>query len=97
MRYLSTRGAAGGRDFEDVLLEGLAPDGGLFVPEEWPDLPPIPAGSSYPDVVAAVMGPFVAGSPLAADVGDVVPAAYSSFAHPDVAPLRAVGDGRFLL
>jgi len=36
MRYISTRGQAPARDFADVLLAGLAEDGGLFMPESWP-------------------------------------------------------------
>ena len=38
MKYISTRGKSKDLKFEDVLLTGLAPDGGLFVPNEWPSL-----------------------------------------------------------
>ena len=40
MRYISTRGGAAPRDFEGVLLAGLAEDGGLFMPETWPQFTP---------------------------------------------------------
>ena len=40
MQYVSTRGRAAPRDFEGVLLAGLAEDGGLFLPESWPELGP---------------------------------------------------------
>jgi threonine synthase len=40
MEYISTRGQAPARDFEGVLLAGLAEDGGLFVPRHWPELSP---------------------------------------------------------
>ena len=63
MRYISTRGHAPARDFADVLLTGLAEDGGLFVPESWPAFAPADwramRGLSYPDLAARVMCPFV--------------------------------------
>ncbi|MEM9881397.1 MAG: threonine synthase [Planctomycetota bacterium] len=91
MRYLSTRGTAAPLPFDDVLLEGLARDGGLYVPEAWPGLSPEAiadlAGKPYRDVALAVMTPFVT-----PDLADALPAivddAYATFRHPDVAPLK---------
>ncbi len=63
MRYLSTRGQAPARDFAGVLLAGLAEDGGLFMPESWPDFSAADwramRSLSYPDLAARVMSPFV--------------------------------------
>ena len=59
MRYHSSRGLAPAIDFGDALLGGLAPDGGLYLPEAWPRLPDA-APDSYPELAAAVMAPFVA-------------------------------------
>ncbi|HMV70459.1 MAG TPA: threonine synthase, partial [Myxococcota bacterium] len=61
MRYLSTRGLPPGPEFEDVVLQGLAPDGGLYLPEVWPELPPLDAlrGLPYAEVAARVLAPFV--------------------------------------
>src|SRR5690606_6764941 len=52
LRYVSTRGGAPALDFADVLLAGLAVDGGLYVPERWPELPPgcLDADRPYADV-----------------------------------------------
>ena len=62
MRYLSTRGQAAPRDFEGVLLAGLAEDGGLFLPETWPELGPAEwralRGLPYPELAARLIHPF---------------------------------------
>ena len=65
MRYVSTRGQADDLGFKDVLLAGLASDGGLYVPEEWPVLTPETirgfAGKSYAEVARTVLQPFAGG------------------------------------
>ena len=66
MKYVSTRGQAPVLDFADVLLAGLASDGGLYVPGSWPALPdrwdePRP----YAELAAEVLWPYVDGSPVA--------------------------------
>ncbi|MDX1449113.1 MAG: threonine synthase, partial [Acidimicrobiia bacterium] len=96
MRYVSTRGAAPVLGFDDVLLAGLASDGGLYVPRDWPqfDLPPT---GSYADVAAAVIRPFVAGSVLEDGLDELVASTYATFRYPEVAPLREIQPGRFLL
>ncbi|HYZ31517.1 MAG TPA: threonine synthase, partial [Crenalkalicoccus sp.] len=62
MLYLSTRGGAAPRDFEGVLLAGLAEDGGLFLPEAWPALCPAEwralRGLPYPELAARLIQPF---------------------------------------
>lgn len=95
MRYRSTRGGAAGKGFADVLLDGLAPDGGLYVPEEIPPLPKLP--SDFAGTVAAVTEPFVAPDPLSEDLGAIAAEVYARFRHPDVAPLRELDDDRYLL
>jgi len=66
MRYISTRGQAPVLDFEEVLLTGLASDGGLYVPENLPrftlEQMQSWAGLSYAELAFEVMRPFVAGS-----------------------------------
>lgn len=61
MRYVSTRGGAPALGFADVLLGGLAPDGGLYVPETWPKLPPLSelAELDYPQLATELMWPFI--------------------------------------
>lgn len=100
MRYVSTRGASVSLPFNDVLLTGLAFDGGLFVPREWPELG---AGAlerfaemPYAEVAVEVMWPYVAGSIPRDDFAAMVHDSYAVFDHPDVVPLRDLGGGIFL-
>ena len=97
MRYLSTRGAAPELGFADVLLVGVATDGGLYVPAE---VPPLPAGwqnqASYADLAVAVMWPYVQGAMTKAEFTELVADAYSGFDHPDVVPVRQVEPGLYL-
>jgi threonine synthase len=94
MRYVSTRGAAPVLGFGDVLLTGLAADGGLYVPEEWPHLSSEVWSEVRPyDAVAVdVMWPYVEGSIERDDFEAMVAAAYATFDHPEVCPLVEVGD-----
>ena len=99
MKYVSTRGAAPVLDFTDVLLAGMARDGGLYVPETWPDLP---AGWSdvqpYPDLATGVLWPYVDGSALGRDELDaMVREAYATFDHPDVCPLVEIEPGLYVV
>ncbi|MGI8663406.1 MAG: threonine synthase [Acidimicrobiales bacterium] len=89
MKYVSTRGDAATLGFGDVILEGLARDGGLYVPESVPQLPDLDASLSYGDVATAVMQPFADDADLASIVAD----AYATFDHPEVCPVVELGDG----
>ncbi|MGY6500819.1 MAG: threonine synthase [Acidimicrobiales bacterium] len=96
MRYVSTRGSAPELGFADTLLAGLATDGGLYVPAEWPALDIPDDAEAYADVAVAVMWPFVAGD-LDRDVfASMVAEAYATFADPDVVPVTDLGDGLYL-
>src|SRR5690606_7626514 len=95
VRYVSTRGRAPVLDFTDVLLTGLAADGGLYVPEAWPALPegwdePRP----YAELATEVLWPYVEGSALdRPDLARLVEEAYATFDHPDVCPLVEIEPG----
>ncbi|TRX73212.1 threonine synthase [Pseudomonas mangiferae] len=106
MRYISTRGQAPALNFEDVLLAGLASDGGLYVPESLPrfTLEEIGswAGLSYPELAFRVMRPFVAGSIADADFRRILEETYATgpqgvFAHSAVAPLRQLGGNEWVM
>ena len=99
MRYVSTRGRAPELGFRDVLMAGLAVDGGLYVPHEWPSLPTAsaPGARSYAARAAEVMAPFVGGEIADAELRAMCEAAYATFRHPDVVPLVDLGDGHHLL
>lgn len=101
VRYISTRGAAPALGFEDVLLTGLARDGGLYLPEQWPELTREEiaafAGKPYEDVAVRIMKPYVAGEISDADLAAIVVDAYATFDHRLVAPLVQVGPSDWIL
>jgi len=96
MKYVSTRGKAPVLGFGDVLLAGLASDGGLYVPESVPHVEPSPVGATYAEVAVEVMWPFVEGSIERGDFVSMVAAAYDGFDHPDVCPVVVLDDGFFV-
>lgn len=96
MRYASSRGLADEIDFSDALLGGLAPDGGLYLPTNWPSLPSAEP-DSYPELAAAVMQPFVDGVIDASDFAVMVADAYATFSAPDVCPLVQLDENHYLL
>ncbi len=91
MKYVSTRGRAPELEFEDVMLAGLARDGGLYVPSSWPEFSPkqIAAmrGASYAQIAFQVMAPFVGSSISKDEFQALIDQAYAGFAHNAVAPL----------
>ncbi|MCB1835656.1 MAG: pyridoxal-phosphate dependent enzyme, partial [Geminicoccaceae bacterium] len=98
MSYRSTRGGSRGRTFEDVLLAGLAEDGGLFVPESWPVIDPQTlAGLDYPQTVARVLAPFAEGCFDEDELLEIAREAYAGFAHAAIAPLRQIEHDSWLL
>ncbi len=101
MEYVSTRGAAPKLGFCDVLLTGLASDGGLYVPQSWPQLPQAWirefAGKPYEDVALSVLTPFV-GDEIERDVlSEMIHEAYAGFRHRAVAPLVQTGPNDWIL
>ncbi len=101
MRYVSTRGEAPELGFEDVLLTGLARDGGLYVPSHWPELSTRAMtqlqGQSYESIAYEVMHPFIGGAIPEAELKRMIAEAYASFGHPAVAPLKQLDDNQWLL
>ncbi len=96
MRYVSTRGVAPEMGFTDVLLAGLANDGGLYVPAEWPALPAAAAGAKYAERAAQIIQLFVGDDLAPATVQRLCNEAYVTFAHPDVVPLVNLGEGDYI-
>lgn len=92
MHYISTRGQTRPMAFQDTVLEGLAPDGGLLIPERIPDVRErlaYWATLSYQDLTFEVLRLFV--DLPAADLKRLIDRAYRSFAHPEIAPAWPVG------
>ncbi len=101
MKYVSTRGSAPALDFAGVTLAGLASDGGLYVPEEWPQFSPdeITAmrGLPYPQLAARVMQPFVGDCLKPEKLRELTTKAYARFAHKAVTPLVQLTEQQWLL
>lgn len=101
MRYVSTRGAAPSLNFEEVLLTGLASDGGLYVPESLPqfsraDLLEM-STLDYPALAQRIIAPFVGDCIGRSDLGAIVSDTYAGFRHPAVAPLVQLDHDHWVL
>ena len=101
MKYISTRGQAPALSFEEVVLTGLAPDGGLYVPETLPEFSREEiaswAGLSYEELAFKVISPFVDGAVPDADLKKIIADSYATFRHKAIAPLVQTGHNEFIL
>ena len=101
MKYVSTRGSAPSLDFAGVTLAGLASDGGLYVPAEWPQFTQeeIAAmrGLPYAELAARVMQPFVGDCLTPERLRELTAKAYGRFAHAAVTPLTQLDERQWLL
>lgn len=96
MKYVSTRGAAPVLGFADVVLAGLATDGGLYVPESWPTLGEV-TNAPYADLAASVFRPFVGNDIDDATMQRLCREAYATFRHPDVVPIVDLEPGHQIM
>ena len=101
MRYISTRGEAPILEFDEVLLAGLATDGGLYIPETWPhfsaDEIRSMRGLSYADLATRIMLPFLGGRIGEDDFAGLVRDAYAGFDHAATVPLKQLDDNLWLM
>ena len=101
MKYISTRGGGIPQTFEQVLLTGLAPDGGLYVPAELPHFSQEELASwknlSYPELALKIVSPFVGEDIPAEALSKIVIESYAQFDHPEVAPLTKLAENDFML
>ncbi len=101
MKYVSTRGDAPVLSFDEALLAGLARDGGLYLPESWPQFSAQEiralAGRPYAEVAYAVIRPFVGDSVADADLKRILAETYAGFGHAAVAPLKQLDERTWLL
>jgi threonine synthase len=101
MRYISTRGEAPALSFSDAVLAGLARDGGLYLPETWPQLSKDViasfAGRPFHEVAVEVLKPFVDGEIAESDLLAMAKDAYASFGHPAVTPVQQIDRNTFVL
>lgn len=101
MKYISTRGGSTEQTFEQVLLTGLAPDGGLYVPAELPKFSLEEISSwkdlSYPELALKIVAPFI-GDEIPEDaLRKIIFESYAEFDHPEVAPLTELAKNDYML
>jgi threonine synthase len=100
MRYVSTRGQSPAVGFVDAVLGGLAPDGGLYMPEAWPTFSRAEiagfADLSYAEVAAKVIGAFAGDEIEPAALLKMCREAYATFNHAAVVPLAQLRPGVFM-
>jgi len=101
VKYISTRGKCPAQNFEEVLLTGLAPDGGLYIPEsipqvsaeqleQWKSLP-------YADLAYEIIKLYVEDCMPGGDLKRIINETYAVFSHDEVAPVRRLQDGEYVL
>ena len=101
MKFISTRGKAPALSFEEVVLTGLASDGGLYVPETIPQFSAEEIASwrglPYRELAFKVMCPFVAGALTDDELKDIINRSYDTFRHDAIAPLVQTGHNEWIL
>ena len=101
MKYISTRGDAPSLSFEDVVLTGLATDGGLYVPESLPKFSKDEiqswANLSYEELAFKIISPFVDGEISDADLQAIIEKSYRNFRHSAIAPLVQTNHNEWIL
>ena len=101
MKYVSTRGEAPDLSFEEVLLTGLARDGGLYLPESWPTFSSEEIksmrGKSYQEIAFMVMSPYVCPEIPEDDFKGLIEKAYSTFRHDAIVPLSQIDNNEWIL
>jgi threonine synthase len=101
LKYISTRGDAPVLDFEGAMLSGLARDGGLYLPETFPQVSRDELislrGKPYAEVAFTICQKFTTGSVPDADLRNMIDAAYGTFHHPATTPVKQLAPNQYLL
>ena len=101
IKYISTRGNAPKLSFKDVVFEGLASDGGLYIPEYWPSLSKDMINSfssmTYQEIAYEVISPYIDSSLTEKDLKDIINKSYACFDNPEITPLKKLKDEHYLL
>lgn len=97
MKYVSTRGEAAPVDFVTACLTGLAPDGGLYVPEAWPQIAPATPDEDYVSLATRILSAFAGPAMSAPTLGAICRDAYSTFDHKAMTPLVQTGPDQWML
>ena len=101
MKFISTRGLAPDLGFCDSVLAGLASDGGLYLPQQWPQIPSKEIASfanlSFSEIAFAIISRFVDNEIDEKTLQEMINASYENFNHPSVTPLKEIESDHFVL
>jgi threonine synthase len=103
IRYISTRGPGEPKNFNDVLLSGMAPDGGLYIPDTWPEIDhnllSYIVGTPYTTIASQVMWPFVESSMTQGEFQSILQQTYETgaFDTAAIAPLKQLGPNAWIM
>ena len=101
MKFISTRGSSPAVGFSDAILNGLAPDGGLYLPESWPEISARDirrfANLPYHAIATEILESFWDEGDAPANLAEMASAAYDTFSHPATVPLVEIGTGHYIL
>ncbi|WP_375684885.1 threonine synthase [Bartonella sp. TT110JLCBS] len=101
MKYISTRGVAPALGFTETVMTGLANDGGLYLPEKFPQLSPDALralrGQSYMTIAKTILWPFMNNEIEYVSFENMITESYNTFRHPATCPLLQIGPDEFIL
>ena len=101
INYISTRGNSRKLGFKDVIFEGLASDGGLYIPETWPIIDEKKLSTfkslSYQDIAYEVIKLYVDDTLSSSDLKNIIHKSYSCFDNDEITPLSKIDNNTFLL
>lgn len=101
MKYISTRGKAPALNFTDTIMTGLASDGGLYLPEKFPQFSPDALralrGQSYATIAKTILWPFIDNEIERTTFENIITESYAVFRHPAICPLQQTGPNEFIL
>ena len=101
MKYCSTRNSKLNKTFDEIIIEGLAPDGGLYVPKNWPKININEITSdkniSYNELVTIILNQFVGDTIKNTELQQIAKKTYREFTHNKIAPLVKLKDNKYIL
>ena len=101
MKYCSTRNSKLNKTFDEIIIEGLAPDGGLYMPKSWPKININEITSdkniSYSELVTIILNQFVGDTIKNTELQQISKKTYREFTHNKIAPLVKLKDNKYIL
>ena len=101
MKYFSTRNSKLNKTFDEIIIEGLAPDGGLYMPKSWPkiDIEKIidDKNISYSKLASTIIKNYVGGTISESELESIAEKSYKNFTHKKIAPLKKISDNKYIL